>query len=794
MIEPKPLGDGFGIDFTLSSGHVLTSILFTMIMCGTIKKFTLVLVVFLAGQWAMAQVLVSGKVLDQQSGEALPGVSISVINSAMGTVTDINGEFSFDLQDPSMLLSFTSLGYITQKIQAGKLPHRVILEPSLLDLAQVVVSAGGGRQLRTDAPIAISKISPRMLEEAKAASLEQVINKVHGVYMVNLGNEQHSMGIRQPLTVKSLFLYLEDGIPLRPTGIYNHNALIEMNMAALGSIEVIKGPASSIYGSEAIGGSINFISKIPPEEATAKIGIQGDNLGYKRLDFDVGNTFGQTGLYAAGYYANRRNGYREHSDFHKLAFNVAANYKLGERDNLTATLAVTDYHTDMTGAIDSTDFYSKSYPSMHTFTYRKVKSLRLRSTWDHFWNDKSKTSFNLIYRDNLMGQNPAYRVRNNPQNPAKASGEINEQTFQSYGAIIRHLQEMDWLDARLVGGLSLDYSPSQFMAEFIDVDRDEQGHYADYHRIDSLLTHYRVNLLNSAAFAQLEFSPIQKLKLILAARYDHFQYDYQNYLTPDAFSGAPDAVNSFNYLSPKVGFTYDVLQGKGFYGNYSVGFAPPQVSELYRGVKVPVLEPSLYHNYELGGWWNFGERISLDFSLYQLDGTNEIINVYLDDGTTENRNAGQTLHQGIEYSINYSPVSQLKFRFGGANSRHEYVDYVESGNSYNGKKMESAPAWIANSEVFYYPQILKGLRIGLEWQRMSSYYMDPANTERYEGFNVFNVRLGYEKDRLDTWINLLNTTDELYATNASKSRFGKSYSPGDPRSISIGLAFRLIKN
>src|SRR5690606_31214589 len=172
-------------------------------------------------------------------------------------------------------------------------------------------------------------------------------------------------------------------------------------------------------------------------------------------------------------------------------------------------------------------------------------SLRLRTTWDHFWSDKSKTSFNLIYRNNLMGQNPAYRVRNNPQDPVKASGEINEQTFQSYAAIIRHMQEIDWLDARLVGGISVDYSPSQFMAEFIAVDRDEEGNYSAFHRMDSLLTHYRVQLFNSAAFAQFEFSPMEKLRLILAARYDHFQYDYRNYLTPDAFSGAPNAINSF---------------------------------------------------------------------------------------------------------------------------------------------------------------------------------------------------------------------------------------------------------
>src|SRR5690554_4480466 len=301
-------------------------------MCEVYKKITLVLIVYLLAQGLLAQVLVTGKVVDQHSGEAVPGVSIAVNKTLNGTISDHKGEFAISVQDSVAVISFSCIGYKTKTELPSPDPITIFLQRSLLELSPVVVSAGGGNQLRSDAPIAISKISPRMLEESKAASLEQVINKVNGVYMVNLGNEQHSMGIRQPLTVKSLFLYLEDGIPLRPTGIYNHNALIEMNMAALRSIEVIKGLASSIYGSEAIGGSINFIIRTAPDVGSAKIGIQGDNLGYKRVDFEGSHTVGKTGMFAGGYYANRTNGYREHSDFHKLAFTLRANHKLGEKD------------------------------------------------------------------------------------------------------------------------------------------------------------------------------------------------------------------------------------------------------------------------------------------------------------------------------------------------------------------------------------------------------------------------------------------------------------------------------
>jgi outer membrane receptor protein involved in Fe transport len=108
-----------------------------------------------------------------------------------------------------------------------------------------------------------------VLGETKATSLEQVLNKVSVVYMVDLGNEQHFMAIRQPISTRSVFLYLEDGSPIRTTGDFNHNALIEINLAALKTVEVIRRPASSLYGSEAIGGAVNFITQAPAAVPTA---------------------------------------------------------------------------------------------------------------------------------------------------------------------------------------------------------------------------------------------------------------------------------------------------------------------------------------------------------------------------------------------------------------------------------------------------------------------------------------------------------------------------------------------
>lgn len=96
-------------------------------------------------------------------------------------------------------------------------------------LEDVFITANRTKTLRRETPVAISKITAKTIDETKASSLYEIANKVPGVVMVNLGNEQHAMSIRQPISYSSYYLYLEDGLPIRPLGVFNHNALLEIN-------------------------------------------------------------------------------------------------------------------------------------------------------------------------------------------------------------------------------------------------------------------------------------------------------------------------------------------------------------------------------------------------------------------------------------------------------------------------------------------------------------------------------------------------------------------------------------
>ena len=259
---------------------------------------------------------------------------------------------------------------------------------------------------------------------------------------------------------------------------------------------------------------------------------------------------------------------------------------------------------------------------------------------------------------------------------------------------------------------------------------------------------------------------------------------------PSAFSGSADTVNYFSRFSPKLGATYNFSPRVGIYANYSEGFVPPQVTEMYTGVKVPYLNPAIFYNYEVGGWMEIVQnKLSADVSLYRLRGTNEVVSVKLDDGSFANQNAGRTGHEGIELGVQATPSKDLSFRFSGAYSKHRFITYVEKGISYNNNEMNNAPNWLYNTELWYKPHFIKGLRIGAEVQNVGRYYVDPQNSATYNGYNVLNIRTGYATKGIEVWMHLMNATNNYYSYITTKSAFGYSYQLAEPRSIVIGVSY-----
>jgi outer membrane receptor protein involved in Fe transport len=375
----------------------------------------------------------------------------------------------------------------------------------------------------------------------------------------------------------------------------------------------------------------------------------------------------------------------------------------------------------------------------------------------------------------------------------KAHGEINTSQFNTFAFFLQHDQKFEKTNSKITAGINVDFSPSHFYSNYIGIDRDESGFYTGYVKTDSALSHYATDITNLASYLNYNQDIIKGLRLVAALRYDYYQYNYQNNLSSKSFSGAPSTKNQFQTVTPKLGLTYN-YGSTGFYANYSQGFVPPQISELYQGVRVPYLSPQTFFNSEIGGWLElYKGKIFADWSVYSMKGTNEILSVLSDDGAFRNENAGETLHQGVEYGISYKPSAQWKLRAGAANAKHIFVQYGEKGINYNGNIMAGAPSFLMNAEVSYKPRFIKGLRTSFEWQHQSSYWLDNSNTRTYNGFDIVNVRAGYQFKFFEVWLNILNAADKYYSVAASKSGSGYSYNLGQPRTFNTGIAYQLSR-
>lgn len=783
------------------------------------KRYLILLITFtLFKTLAYGQINIQGTVTDANTHEAIAGASIcnaDVQNSQKLGMTNTKGHFSINVQSITRL-KFAMVGYIARIIEVSVIKGQkldVALEPSTVDLQPVVVTASREGQARQDAPIAISKINSTQIKDTKATALYQLLNKVAGVYMVNLGNEQHTMAIRQPITYNALYLYMEDGLPIRPTGIFNHNSLYEINMSGVKDIEVIKGPASSLYGSNSIGGAVNFITQGPPTGYAGNVAIQGDNYHYRRVDADGGFTQGRFGLYVGGYVAHQTDSWQDYSDFDKYSANFKTTYDFSAKTKLTTSAAYNYLNTQTPGSLDSAHFYDRSYGSNQRFTYRKVKSFRASTRLDHQWDDKNSTFVTLFFRGNSTAQLPSYfisDVRDANGVYKSSNGQVNDQKFNSYGLLAQHRVDFDFLHSRLIGGVYMDDSPSSYYAQYLDITKDvANNYYTGFSNTGRYIDNYKIKLFNTAAYVQYEIRPVEALRIVGGLRYDRVHYNFDNQIPAGQTKYKQQETNNFNIVAPKLGLTYNFGSNKGFYANYSVGFQPPETGDLYSSRQLTQLKQATFDNYEAGGWFSaFNKKLYFELSVFDLEGHNEIINQLLPDNTTQNQNAGATRHRGIEYSLTLAPVKELTFRFSGTNAKHTYVEYSEvttnyttgtnTVTNYDGKRMNNAPAWIANSELTYKPQYLPGFRIATEWQHINQYFTNPANTKTYSGYDIYNLRLGYDVKSsvlkgAGIWFNVLNLTNKLYATTVTSSQYGDTYNAAPPRTYTLGISYSFSK-
>ena len=228
------------------------------------------------------------------------------------------------------------------------------------------------------------------------------------------------------------------------------------------------------------------------------------------------------------------------------------------------------------------------------------------------------------------------------------------------------------------------------------------------------------------------------------------------------------------------------------YSNWSQGFVPPEVSGLYgANLVTPNLKEATFNNVDAGLRFKlFDDRLDGEITLYRLQGQDEVLSYTKPDNTREPRNAGQTLHQGIEIGGTWkiSDIYNQRLKLSGSFAKHEYEDFKPSSVAdYSGNTMPSSPKSFGTVEYQIKP--IPELLLSAEGVYVGSYWINEANTEKYDGHTALNLRANYRQNAYEIYGQILNVADAHYAESTSFSNNQASYTPAAPRTYLLGLRY-----
>ncbi|HYH82874.1 MAG TPA: TonB-dependent receptor plug domain-containing protein, partial [Longimicrobium sp.] len=338
--------------------------------------------------FAQATGSVEGTVTARGTGAPLAGVSIAVDGGAP-VVTSAQGRFRVArVAAGAHVLTAARLGLapatLPVTVAAGattnadlKMAEESTVLPSL-----VVSSTREVRRLG-ETPASVGVVSSAALREARPTHPGEVMGQVPGVWVSVTGGEGHTTAIRQPKTTNAVYLFLEDGVPTRSTGFFNHNALYEVNVPQADRIEVLKGPGSALYGSDAIGGVINVETRAPSARPGVEAYLEGGAYGWGRMLLSGSTTRGANAV-RADVNVTRTGGWRQGTDYARQSGTLRWDHHFRGGASLRTVLAVS--HIDQQTAGSST-LLAEDYGANPTLNYtpisfRRVSALRASAAYE----------------------------------------------------------------------------------------------------------------------------------------------------------------------------------------------------------------------------------------------------------------------------------------------------------------------------------------------------------------------------------------------------------------------------
>ena len=737
----------------------------------------------------------TGSVAVAGSGEPLADAVVSVMGQSATTLTDARGRFLLPgLPVGSWQVEVRKLGHEegrqTVTIQGGSTTQvRFLLSISAVEVDGVVISATRGSRDALATPASVGVVEGSSIREARPAHPSEIMGRIPGVWVNVTGGEGHMTAIRQPLGTEAVYLFLEDGVPTRSTGFFNHNALYEVNVPQADRIEVLKGPGTALHGSDAIGGVISVSTRPPSTLPSAELSLEGGAFGFARALGSVSGSVGSNAL-RGELNLTRTDGWRDGTGYDRQAGTLRWDRPLGEATGLKTVVAFSriDQATAGSSALNRADFESNPTLNYTPVSYRKVDALRVSSSLE-----SQRGNWNLTLtpfaRFNRMEMLPNWSLTFDPA--------ISETENRSLGLVARARYGLGVGDGEIVAGVDLDRSPGSRFERRVAPLREE-GIFTGFTPGDPLYD-YDVTFTEIAPYLHGEIDLAPGFRVQAGVRGDFLGYDYQTPLEPVATGPhrrPGDASPSYQAVSPKLGATWMLHPSLNLFGAWRRGFRAPSEGQILRqgsAVNTLALDPVTADSWEAGVRGVLGTRIRYDVSAYHMTKTNDILTYQNPDGSRETVNAGETLHRGVELGLGLQLARGLRAEGAWTWTEHTYEQWSpRPGVDLSGNQQESAPRSMGSLLLNWAPGILSGAGVAAEWVHLGSYYTDPTNADRYGGHDLLTLRGSAPVgDRVQLFVRLNNVLDARYAERAAWTQArGQELAPGMPRTLYAGVQLR----
>lgn len=739
---------------------------------------------------------VKGHVYSLQAHQPLTGATVETADRKSISITDSSGYFAIHAGNPQGLLKISIVGYKskTVKYDIKKSMLNIQMESDPLTLNEVRVSGYGGYKTNKETAGAIALLDASQIKQSDGISLQDALNSVPGVRMdqSTLSDSRISIrgsGVRSPWGIRNTKIYIND-IPL--TEADGTSRIEGLDVNDLGQAEIIKGPASSIYGG-GIGGVINFkLERSPYQEQSAELSTLIGSFGLRRVATTYRNGNDKTNTYIS-YGWQQYDGYREHSS--DLRNFMTANIQIFPSDKETFTILInrTSQKSQIPGSLTLTQVEEDRKQA-------NSNNLDKKAGRNENW---TRVGIGHQYRFSkyFSNQTSVFTYFYDLDHPLPYA--YLHTFYQSYGGRTKFDFDPKWgkFDPKITWGAEFNQANSKG-TQYVN-NHGEEGN------INSN-TDYR-NVLFSL-FGQSEISLTKKTMLAAGISFNGLTYHIKDYLNENK-----SGIKKFNpQASPRVALSHDFGKWLSLHGSISSGFSPPTGTEISNedGTINQQLQGEKAANFEIDAKGNFLlHRLAYDLALFRMNVTGELIPQSVQQGITVYHNSGKTQHDGIELSVGYQIIRESDYKsiknlrpyLAVTYSDFTFNDYkVPDGSGqtvekFNGNKLTGIAPWVIDGGVTL--EMQSGI-----YGNVSLYYSDKLplndqNTDYNPAYFVANFKIGYKMMLskhfdLDIYAGINNINNAKYSsfTSLNAVAYGGAlpayFNPNPIRNGYTGLNFK----